>query len=91
MILTGLKIQLHLEKVLQKTITKIFFEADVQYPEKSYNIHDDLPFFPVRMKIEIIGKKLKPIFMIKRMLYTHEKIKTSIESWITFQDSAESH
>ena len=91
MILIGLKIQLHLEKILQKTITKIFFEADVQYPEKFHNIHDHLPFFPVRMKIEKIGKNLKPIFMIKRILYTHKKFKTSIESWITFQDSTESH
>ena len=29
-----------------------FLEADVQYPEKLHELHDDLPFLPKRMKIE---------------------------------------
>ena len=27
-----------------------FLEVDVQYPEKSYEVHNDLPFLPERMK-----------------------------------------
>ena len=28
-----------------------FLEVDVQYPEKIHNLHNDLPFLLVRMKI----------------------------------------
>ena len=33
-----------------------FFEADVQYREKLHDLHNDLPFFLGRMKIEKVGK-----------------------------------
>ena len=33
-----------------------FLEADVQYPEKSLELHNDLPFLPERMKIENVEK-----------------------------------
>ena len=33
-----------------------FIEADVQYPEKLYELHNDLPFSPERMKIEKVEK-----------------------------------
>ena len=28
-----------------------FLEVDVKYPEKLHELHNDLPFFPERMKI----------------------------------------
>ena len=28
-----------------------FLKVDVQYPEKLYDLHNDLPFLPERMKI----------------------------------------
>ena len=31
---------------------KYFLEVDVQYIEKLHELHNDLPFFPERMKIE---------------------------------------
>ena len=33
-----------------------FLEVDVQYLEKLYEIHNDLPFLPERMKIEKVEK-----------------------------------
>ena len=33
-----------------------FLEADVQYPEKLHELHNDLPFLPGRMKIEKVEK-----------------------------------
>ena len=33
-----------------------FLEADVQYPEKLHELHNDLPFLPERMKIEKVEK-----------------------------------
>ena len=34
----------------------IFFEIDVQYPEKLHDLHNDLPFLAERMKIEKVVK-----------------------------------
>ena len=34
-----------------------FFEVDVHYPEKSYEVHNDLPFLPERTQIEKAEKK----------------------------------
>ena len=33
-----------------------FLEVDVQHPEKIYEIHNDLPFFPKRKKIQNVEK-----------------------------------
>ena len=33
-----------------------FLEIDVQYPEKFYDLHNNLPFLPERMKIEKVEK-----------------------------------
>ena len=33
-----------------------FLEFDVQYPKKLHNLHNDLPFFPQRMKTEKFEK-----------------------------------
>ena len=33
-----------------------FLEVDVQYPENLHNLHNDLPIFPERMKIEKVEK-----------------------------------
>ena len=30
----------------------IFLEVDVQYPEKLYELHNDLPFLPGRKKLK---------------------------------------
>ena len=35
-----------------------FIEADVQYPEKLHELHNDLCFLPERMKIEKVEKLL---------------------------------
>ena len=54
MVLIGLKEHLNLMKISEKTIIKIaryFIEANVQYPEKLYELHN-----PKRMKIEKLEK-----------------------------------
>ena len=33
-----------------------FLEVDVEFPERLQNLHDDLPFFPERIKIEKVDK-----------------------------------
>ena len=37
---------------------RYFFEVDVQYPEKLLELHNDLPFFPERMKFEKVEKRV---------------------------------
>ena len=41
-----------------------FLEDDVHYIEKLHELHNDLPFFPERMKIEKV-ESLSLIYMIK--------------------------
>ena len=41
-----------------------FLEVDVHYPEKLHGLHNDLPFFPGRMKLGKV-EKLAAIYMIK--------------------------
>ena len=40
----------------EKGDDRYFPEVDVQYPEKLYDLHNDLPFLPERRKIEKIEK-----------------------------------
>ena len=65
-----------------------FLEVAVQYPENLYNIHDDLPFLPERIKIENVEKLEANLHDKKRICYTHEKFKTSIKPWIRTEKSA---
>ena len=37
---------------MKKTMKDIFFEVDIQYPEKSHKLHKDLPFSSEKIKIE---------------------------------------
>ena len=57
----GSKILLNLKKILLKKYNEesdegYFFEVNVQYPERSLDIHNDLPFLPERIKIEKVEK-----------------------------------
>ena len=39
-----------------------FLKVDVQYPKKIHELHNDLPFFPERMKIEKFEKLVTNLF-----------------------------
>ena len=41
-----------------------FFEVDIQYPEKSHKLHNDLPYLTDKLNIEK-SKSLLLIYMIK--------------------------
>ena len=67
-----------------------FLEADVQYPEKLYDLQNDLPFLTERMRIEKV-EKLTANLQDKKECYTHRKLKTNIKSWISTEKTALSH
>ena len=60
-------------KIIKKKVKKRYFlQVDVQYLQKLYELHNDLPFLPETMKNEKV-KKLVANYMIKlNMLYIQE-------------------
>ena len=40
----------------EEIVEGYFLEVHVQYPEKLHELHSDLPFLPVLMKVEIVEK-----------------------------------
>ena len=47
-----------------------FIEADVHYPEKLHELHNDLPFLPERMKLGKIEKLVTNLHDKTEKLYT---------------------
>ena len=55
----------------EKSDGRYFLEVAVQYPKKLHNLHNDLPFLPERMKIQVFHGNCLRIFLVKtNMLYT---------------------
>ena len=44
------------KKLYCRKLWRNILEVDVQYPEKLYQLHNDLPFLPGRKKIEKVKK-----------------------------------
>ena len=65
-----------------------FLEVDVQYPENLHNLHNDLPFFPERMKIGKVEKLVASLHDKSEYVIQKNKFKTSIKSWISFEKSS---
>ena len=64
-----------------------FLEVDVRYPEKLHELHNDLPFLPDRMKIEI--EKLVTNLHDKVEYVTHiRNLKQNIKTRINFEKSS---
>ena len=55
-------------------------EVDAEYPKNLHDLHSDLPFLPVRMKI---NKCIKLVCN----LYDKKSFKTSIKSWTNIKES----
>ena len=65
---------------------RYFLPVDVQYLQKLYELHNDLPFLPQTMKNEKV-KKLVANLHDKTECYIYKKFKTGIKSWISFKKS----
>ena len=66
-----------------------FLEIDVQDPENLHNLHNDLPFFPERIKTEEIENLVANLHNKNSYanIYLHKKYKTGIKSWTSFKKS----
>ena len=46
-----------------------FLEVDIDYPEKLFNLHKDLPFLPERKKVNKVEKLICSIENKKKLLF----------------------
>ena len=58
-----------------------FVEVDIDYLNKPFNLHKDLPFLPVRKKVNQVEKLLCGI-EDKEKHVMHISLKRSLKSWI---------
>ena len=70
----------HLNWIKISIKTEDFIEADVQYPEKLHELHNDLPFLPKRIKIEKTEKLVANFHDKKEHVIQQKNFKTSIKS-----------
>ena len=61
-----------------------FLEVDLEYSEKSHELHNGLSFLPEEMKIENVEKLVFNLLNIKQNMLFTKKFKASIKSWISF-------
>ena len=67
--------------IIMKAMTKGYIlEADVKYPKELHELHNDLPFLPKRLKIDM-REKLVCKLCIKKNCHTHKCSKAGSKSW----------
>ena len=99
MIISGLMTHLNSMKNLKKSLMKIgyrtcdiqyriFIEADVLYPERLYELHNDLRFLSDRMKIGKNEKSATKLHEREEYVFRIKNLKTSIKSRISFEKTA---
>ena len=69
----------------EEKVEGYFFQADVQYPEKLYELHNYLLFLPGKMKTER-DENLVANIHDKAECNTHRKLKTGIKSGISLEE-----
>ena len=57
-----------------------FLEADVQYPEKLHQLHNDLTFLDKRMKIEKVEKLVANLHDKREYIITIRSLKQALSS-----------
>ena len=68
-----------------------FLEEDIDYPEKLFNLHKDLPFLPERKKVNKVEKLICSIEDKEKICYSYKSLKTSFKSWISIKKSTQSN
>ena len=68
-----------------------FLELDIDYPEKLFNLHKDLPFLPERKKVNKVEKLICSIENKKKICYSSKSLKLSLKSWISIKKSTQSN
>ena len=55
-----------------------FHEVDVQCPENLYNLHNEIPFLPERMKIEKVEKLMANLHVKKESVIRIRNLKQAL-------------
>ena len=69
-----------------------FIEAEIQYPEKLHELHNDVPFLPERKKIKKIEKLIANLLDKKEYVIQRRNLKEALnhglvlKKWIKFLD-----
>ena len=71
----------------EESSKRYFLEADVQYPEKLHEFHNDLPFFPERMKIHKVEKLVANLHDKKEYVNHVRNLKQALNRGLVFKSS----
>ena len=75
--------EIFIKNYYENTDKGSFFEVDVDYPKKLFELHKDLPFLPERKKVNKVEKLICSIEGRKNICYANKSLKASFKSWIS--------
>ena len=68
-----------------------FLEVDIQYPDKLYDLHDDLLFLSKRIKIEKVKKLVATMHGKKEYVIKKRTLKQALNHGLVLKKSSQSH
>ena len=87
---SGFKWTEDLKRYNEKRKEGYFYKFFIQYPENLYDVQNDLPLLPERIKTEKVKKLLADLHDKIEYVISNHKFKASIKSWVSLKKNIES-